>query len=83
MWWRDAAITSADLERHPGEQTSRRDADESAELAADRQKLLPALGADLGAVQAAQFGEGLGDGIAGRGDHLGGIAMRAAERLRQ
>jgi hypothetical protein len=41
----------------------------SAELAADFQKLLPALLADAAGVEIVQLGEGLRDGLAGAGDH--------------
>src|SRR5215467_10283789 len=53
----------------------------SPQLAADIEKLLPALLADAGGVEIMQLGERLRDGFAGKGDHGGGVAVGAAGRL--
>src|SRR4051812_40445489 len=53
----------------------------SSELAADVQELLPPLRADGVAVEIAQLFERVGDGITGRGEDGGRVAVRAAHRL--
>src|SRR5438045_9196153 len=56
---------------------------DSAQLAADIQKLLPALLANAAGVEIVHLGEGLRDGLASAGDHGRGVAMGAARRLDQ
>src|SRR5581483_464020 len=60
-----------------------RDPPESAQFPADIEEFLSALLADGFAIHAAELVEGLGDGIPGGGDHGGGVAMGAADRLLQ
>src|SRR3954471_10923656 len=53
----------------------------SAELAADVEEFLPALLADGGGVHSLQLIESRGDGVTCGGDHGGGVAVGASDRL--
>lgn len=83
--WEHPAIADELVRQIPDAQLHRvwRRDKQSADLPADIEKFLPALLADGGGVHAAEVVEGLCDGVAGGGDHGGGIAMRAACRLLQ